>query len=152
MSRHVYHEIHLHMVWRTKDSASILVDHVESRCHHFLEHRALQSPGVIVHAVDGMPDHIHMVVSIPPTLLISDWIGQLKGASSFHINQEICNRKVLDWQTGYGVVSFGTKDLPWVINYVKNQKRHHAAGEIYDRLERISQPDGPMPEGTGEGR
>ncbi len=138
MPRNVYHEINLHMLWHTKDNARVLVDDVENRCHHDLKHRALQSPGVYVHAVDGIADHVHMAVSIRPTLLISEWIGQLKGASSFYINHEICNRKVLDWQTGYGVVSFGTKDLPCVIAYIKNQKRHHAPGQVYGRLERIN--------------
>jgi hypothetical protein len=67
--------------------------------------------------------------------------GKLKGACSFYINHEICNRKVLDWQDGYGVVSFGTKDLPWVIRYVKHQKQHHAGGTTHERLERVDRLD-----------
>ena len=67
--------------------------------------------------------------------LISEWIGKLKGGSSFYINHEIANRKLLDWQDGYGVVSFGTKDLKWVVDYVKNQKEHHARGTTIKRLE-----------------
>ncbi len=81
--------------------------------------------------------HVHVVVSIPPTLVIADWIGKLKGASSHYVNTELINRKVLEWQTGYGVVSFGTKDLKWVIEYVRNQKEHHAKGTTVDRLEKI---------------
>jgi putative transposase len=84
-----------------------------------------------------MPDHIHVVVTTPPALLISEWIGRLKGASAHHINHEICNRKVLAWQAGYGVVSFGSKDLPWVAQYVEKQKLHHANAAVHDRLERI---------------
>jgi len=139
--RNTYHEINLHIVWRTKNNEPVLTDHVENRCHHYLKHRALESPHVIVHAVDGMPDHVHLAVSVPPTLLISEWIGQLKGASSHYINHEICNRAVLHWQSGYGVVCFGKKDLPWVVRYIENQKRHHASGEIHDRLERVDSPD-----------
>jgi putative transposase len=146
MPRNVYPEFNLHIVWHVKNSATVLVDEVENRCHHYLEHRALQSPGVFVHAVGGTENHVHMAVSVPPTLLISEWIGQLKGSSSHQINHEICNRKVLEWQDGYGVVSFGTKDLPWVINYIKNQKQHHARGGVFERLERIDQP-GPGREG-----
>lgn len=43
----------------------------------------------------------------------------------------------LQWQAGYGVVSFGTKDLEWVKAYVRNQKEHHARGTVQERLERI---------------
>jgi hypothetical protein len=35
-------------------------------------------------------------------------------------------------------VSFGTKDLKWVVDYINNQKEHHRTGKIYDRLERIA--------------
>ncbi len=46
--------------------------------------------------------------------------------------------KALEWQAGYGVVSFGTGDLPWVRDYVRNQREHHARGKVEDRLERIT--------------
>jgi putative transposase len=45
--------------------------------------------------------------------------------------------KILQWQTGYGVVSFGTGDLDWVKKYVADQKEHHANNTIHNRLERI---------------
>jgi hypothetical protein len=62
----------------------------------------------------------------------------LKGASSHEANQKL-GYKALDWQAGYGVVSFGTRDLPWVIDYVKNQRERHRTGRIETRLERIAQ-------------
>ena len=68
---------------------------------------------------------------------ISRWIGELKGASAHYVNHRIVNRKMLEWQTGYGVVSFGSKDLDWVVKYISNQKQHHRTNRIYDRLERI---------------
>jgi chlorite dismutase len=39
-------------------------------------------------------------------------------------------------QTGYGVVSFGAKDLEWVVNYFRNQKEHHKKGTTVERFER----------------
>lgn len=146
MPRNVYSEINLHLTWHTKASAAILVDPVETHCHRFLTHHCLKTEGVLVHGVGGTENHVHLVVSIPPTLTVSDWIGRLKGASSYHINHEICNRKVLEWQDGYGVVSLGTKDLPWVLEYIRNQKQHHASKRVFDRLERIDQPEGVRPE------
>ncbi len=137
MPRNIYAEINLHITWHTKDNAPVLADIVEHRLHRYLKHRALQTAGVVVHEISGMPDHVHLAISIPPTVCISEWIGELKGASAHHINHEICNRKVLEWQTGYGVISFGTRDLPWVVAYIRDQKSHHASATAHDRLERI---------------
>ncbi|MFH1110651.1 MAG: IS200/IS605 family transposase [Planctomycetota bacterium] len=137
MPRNVYSEIHLHVTWHTKGNVPVLVDTVEVQLHRYLHRRTAQTEGVVVHAIGGVADHLHLGVTIPPTLNLSDWIGELKGASAHFINHEICNRKTLEWQTGYGVVSFGTKDLPWVVQYIQQQKEHHARGAVQDRLERI---------------
>jgi hypothetical protein len=51
-------------------------------------------------------------VTLPPTILISEFIGGIKGGSSHDVNhQGQGNAKLLEWQAGYGVVSFGTRDL-----------------------------------------
>jgi len=110
---------------------------IEERLHQFLTHKILETPGVRLHAVGGIETHVHIAVTTPPELLISGWIGKLKGSSSHYINHEI-QPKALEWQRGYGVVSFGTKDLPWVIEYIRNQKEHHKRGTTSDRLERIA--------------
>lgn len=141
MPRNVYSEINLHLTWHTKDNAPVLDDTVAAQCHRYLRHRAVQTEGVVVHAVNGTPDHVHLAMTVPPTVLISDWVGALKGACAHYINHEIRNRKVLEWQSGYGVVSFGTRDLPWVVRYVEGQRAHHASGGVFDRLERIERGD-----------
>ena len=145
MPKNVYSEINLHITWHSKNNQKVIKDQIEDRLYHHLENRIRKEREVIFHAIGGIEDHIHVVVSIPPTLRISDWIGQLKGGSSFYINHEIVNHKLLDWQEGYGVVSFGTKDLEWVVSYVKNQKQHHAKGKLQERLERITNDDDGTP-------
>ena len=92
---------------------------------------------MLVHAIGGTDDHVHLAVTAPPTLLVSEWIGELKGASAHYVNHTLANRKVIEWQTGYGVVSFGTKAMPWVVHYVENQREHHAKRTTYERLERV---------------
>jgi putative transposase len=137
MPRNVYSEINLHIVWHTKESAPVLTDQIEPRVRNHIKNAVLDTESCLFREIGGTENHVHLVVSVPPTLLISDWIGRLKGASSHYVNKEIANRKLLEWQTGYGVVSFGTRDLPWVMAYVGNQKQHHARGSTRDRLERI---------------
>ena len=139
MPRNVYWELYYHLVWRTKDSMALLTSTVEPLAHKYIVHRALQTPEAFVHAVGGIDDHVHLAVSLPPTVEIAKWVGDIKGASAHHINHGPCGPGSLAWQTGYGVVSFGKRDLPWVIDYIKRQREHHAAGRIEDRLERITQ-------------
>ena len=98
--------------------------------------------GVFVHEVGGTETHVHVCVTVPPTVTPSEMIGQLKGGSSHDVNHALDSREaVLQWQAGYGVVSFGTRDLEWVKAYVRNQREHHASGKTHDRLERITEKD-----------
>jgi len=107
-----------------------------------LRKRIVDTPDLFVHEIGGTETHVHLAVTIPPTLVISEWIGKLKGGTSHDVNQQMGKRqKVLQWQAGYGVVSFGTGDLEWVRLYVRNQREHHARGRAQDRLERITQYD-----------
>jgi putative transposase len=138
MSRNYYAEINLHVVWHTKESAPLLVPKVEAVVHHYLRGRCINTPGVFAHEIGGIETHVHLALSVAPTITISEFIGQLKGSSSHEANQKL-GHKVLDWQTGYGVVSFGTADLEWVKQYIRNQRERHAAGRIVERLERIAE-------------
>jgi len=139
MSRNYYSEINMHFVWHTKLSWPMLTPEIELATHRHLKQKLVNLPGAFVHEIGGTENHVHLAVTLTPTLLISDLIGQVKGASSHEVNQVLGRgRKVLEWQTGYGVVSFGTKDLEWVISYIRNQREHHAKRTFQERLERIT--------------
>jgi putative transposase len=142
MSRNYYSEINLHLVWHTKTSLPLLTPQVEPLAYRILKKRIVETPGAFVHEIGGTETHVHIAVSIPPTLTISEFVGQLKGGSSHDVNQATAlKQKVLEWQAGYGVVSFGTRDLPWVVDYVRNQREHHARGTMQERLERVTQDE-----------
>ena len=142
MSRNYYSEISLHVTWHTKESSPLLVPKLEAIVHHYLRGRCINTPGVFIHEIGGIEDHVHLCLTIPPTLLISEFIGRLKGSSSHEANQKL-GQKALEWQAGYGVVSFGTRDLPWVRAYVRDQRERHARGNVEDRLERITELETP---------
>jgi putative transposase len=126
-----------------------LTPEVEAVVHHYLRGYLINMPGAFVHEVGGIETHVHVAVSIAPTILVSDLVGKLKGASSHVVNQKLGQgRKLLEWQTGYGAVSFGTRDLEWVRGYIRNQREHHAHGTVHERLERIE----PVAEAEAEQR
>ena len=139
MARNYYSEIHLHLVWHTKSSLPLLIGAVEVETHRAIRRKIVQFPGAFVHEIGGTDNHVHLAVTIVPMIPISEFIGQLKGASAHEVNQKLGERqKVLEWQSGYGVVSFGTNNLEWVRRYIRNQREHHARGTVIDRLERIA--------------
>lgn len=142
MSRNFYSEINLHIVWHTKSSFPLLTPEIEPLAYRFLKKRIVDTPGAFYHAMGGIETHVHVVVTVPPTLLISEFIGTLKGGTSHDVNQALGHRqKELQWQAGYGVVSFGTRDLQWVIEYVRIQREHHARGTTAERLEHVDQDE-----------
>ena len=146
MSKSYYSKINLHITWHTKGSLPLLTPALEPIAHRMLRKRIIETPDVLLHEIGGTATHVHMAVSIPPTLTISTWVGQLKGGSSHDVNQQVGMRqKALQWQIGYGVVSFGTGDQDWVAGYIRNQKKHHDQGSFYERLERITHDDDPLP-------
>ncbi len=115
---------------------------MEPLAQRYVKQRIVNTQGPFVHEIGGTETHVHVAVSVPPTLLISEFIGQLKGASSHEVNKQLGLRdKTLQWQTGYGVVSFGTGQLDWVKAYIVRQREHHARGTVQDRLERITEMD-----------
>lgn len=119
----------------------MISEKIEERLYHYITHKILETPGARFHAIGGIETHVHIVVSLQPTILVSDWIGRLKGSSSYYINHEV-QPKALEWQRGYGIVTFGTKDLQWVVDYVNNQKEHHRKGTTKDRLEKFDDDGG----------
>ncbi len=140
MGRNYYSEINLHVTWHCKDSCPLLTPAIEPQAHREIRHKIVKTPGVFVHEIGGTETHVHVAATIPPTLTISEFIGQIKGASSHEVNEQMKLRgKPLQWQISYGVIRFGTRELAWVVDYIRKQREHHAAGRVYDRLERITE-------------
>ena len=82
-----------------------------------------------------MPDHIHLVISIPPKLAVATLIGHLKGASSHRVNEMFVSHNSFAWQSEYGVFSVSEKSLSRVVDYVNNQKKHHVENSIIMAME-----------------
>jgi putative transposase len=140
ISSHVYHEIFLHINWHTKDDSPFLVPAVEQVVYGRLNDRCQKSKGVFLHGIGGTETHVHLAISIEPQVTISELVKDLKGGSSYETNQAL-GADTLGWQRGYGVVSFGKRNLPWVLEYIAHQKEHHAQSRVVNRLERADVDD-----------
>lgn len=77
-------------------------------------------------AINGMPDHVHMLIGMRPNQSISDLMQDVKGDSSKWINKnKFCIGK-FEWQQGFGAFSYAPSELKNVINYIERQEEHHS--------------------------
>lgn len=75
--------------------------------------------------VNGVDDHIHILVGLKPNMCISDLVRDLKNNSSNFINQQKYLKGKFEWQEGYGAFSYSHSQLNSVYEYILNQEDHH---------------------------
>ena len=83
--------LYYHLVWSTVNREPI-IDHAREELIHCHLRGAAKRHNVIVHAIGGIEDHIHMAVSIPPTLAVATAVQRIKGGSSRAINEDRWDR------------------------------------------------------------
>ena len=133
---HVFSEIYLHVTWHCLENRALLTPEMERYVHGSVEEQCRKSKGVHFQCIGGTENHIHLVIQTEPFVLVSDFIGKIKGASSHEANQRF-GQGALGWQRGYGMVSFSKRYLQTVVNYVGNQKEHHKKETLNEVLERV---------------
>jgi putative transposase len=125
MSSHSYHRIYFHFVWSVKDREAILVNSYQTFVEQLID-QACYERGIKPIAMYVMPDHVHLLVRLPPTIAPATFIGQVKGACAYAFNNRFGSQLTLKWQDGYGVVSVREGEQEKVIRYVENQSEIHA--------------------------
>ena len=131
-------QLFYHLVWATKNREPLITAVREEFLYQDIRNRASRLR-CIPYAIGGTEDHLHIILSIPPTLSISDVVKHLKGGSSRTLNQQMpISSDKFKWQTEYGVFSLGRKQLDKAVQYVQNQKEHHAVGSVINVLEQIN--------------
>jgi putative transposase len=132
-----YWQLFYHIVWATKNREPLLTAESESTVYGFLRTKAI-GLGATVFALNGLPDHVHLVAAIPPKIAVAKFIGQIKAVAATKFNKLSVSQTPLFWQDEYGVFSFDRKRLPNYVNYVERQKEHHAEARIIPILERLN--------------
>ena len=138
--------LYYHLVWSTKERLPLITPAIEPILYGYMIGKAVWH-GAIVHAIGGIETHTHVIASIPPKIAIAEFVKNVKGSSSHHINHGPQKFDItFGWQRGYGVFSLGSKQLDDAIAYVCNQKQHHNQGDLIEMLERdADEDDGPAP-------
>lgn len=76
-------------------------------------------------AVGGMTDHVHMLVSLPAMVTVSEFVKNVKVWSSKWLKMLGGAYRGFAWQDGYGAFSVSHSVIPKTISYIANQAEHH---------------------------
>lgn len=137
-----YWELYYHLVWATKQREPLITADLRDGLYAYLRGKGV-SPGGVVHAVGGIEDHVHVAVSIPPRLALSDFVGQLKGASTHWVTHISGLTTPFGWQANYGALSFGKQALPRVVEYIHAQPGRHRENRVFSAMERSEEAARP---------
>ena len=127
-------EVFVHLVWATWDRLPLLPVGVRERVYSCLRAECERMGGNSL-AVGGTDDHVHILAQVPATMAVSNFVKQVKGASSHLVNYEMRAPFTFKWQGGYGAFSVSRRSLPLVRDYILRQEDHHRNGTIHPAIE-----------------
>lgn len=85
----------------------------------------IQSINGVATEVGGMPDHLHILCSLPKTISLADFVRIIKAESSKWMKQLDRTYMGFEWQEGYGAFSVSPSLIEKTVKYIRNQAEHH---------------------------
>ena len=119
-----YTQIYIHYVFAVQNRMSLINAEWESKLYKYIL-AIVANNGHQAYAINGMPDHIHLLVSMHPTQTPSDLMHAVKCSSSLWINRKKLTAGKFTWQEGFGAFSYGKSQISRIASYIENQKEHH---------------------------
>ncbi len=138
-----FSQIYLQFVFAVQHRQNIIPKEHKEELHKYIT-GLVQNRKAKMLAVNSMPDHIHLFVGFKPTVLISDFVKEIKVESNEFINSKNWVKGKFSWQEGYGVFSYSQSHIDAVIKYILNQETHHQRKtfrqEYHELLEKFDVP------------
>ncbi|MBL7816464.1 MAG: IS200/IS605 family transposase [Saprospiraceae bacterium] len=131
-----YTQLHVQLVFAVKYREGVIGKEWEERLYTYIT-GIVQNFNHKVLAINGMSDHIHILVGMRPTQSISELMEAIKGSSSKWINQEKFLKTKFAWQEGYSAFSYTKSHVPQVQKYIFNQKEHHKKESFLDEYRQV---------------
>jgi putative transposase len=134
-------QIYIQIVFAVKGRQSLIGPQWEEELYKYISGIVRNKEQKLL-AINGMPDHIHLLIGMKPTCCLSDLIREVKKASNQFVNEKRFSRSKFEWQAGFGAFSYSHSNLNAVIAYIQNQKHHHQKKSFrYEYLEFLAKFD-----------
>ena len=117
-------DIILHIVFSTKDREPLIHTDIEEELYRYISGvcRNFDSPIIII---NGVADHLHLLLNLAKTLSSSKLISDIKSNSSRWIKTKGTPYRNFSWQSGYGAFSVSRTNVDSAAKYISLQKEHH---------------------------
>jgi putative transposase len=119
-----YTQIYLHFVFAVKNRASLIHPSWKDELYKYIT-GIVQNNNHKLIAINGIPDHVHILIGYNLHQLIPDLLQDIKGNSSKWININKFTKSHFNWQAGYGAFSYSHSQIDQVAKYIINQEKHH---------------------------
>jgi REP element-mobilizing transposase RayT len=125
--------LHHHLIFSTKGRAPLLLGDLPDRLYSYVGGIVRNENGTLV-AAGGMPDHVHLLVSLSRESSVSDIVRQIKGSSSRWIHESTPDLRGFAWQAGYGAFAVSYSHIDTVKQYIATQAEHHRTVTFQDEF------------------
>lgn len=135
-------QVHLHLVFSTKNRAPFLSDRAIRGAIHAYLATILNEHGCFARVVDGTADHVHALFQLSRTVAIAAIVGEFKRRSSKRIETKGQCFANFEWQSGYGVFSVSHSNVRRVVEYVLRKEEHHQRLDFQGEFRKLLQRHG----------
>jgi REP element-mobilizing transposase RayT len=115
-----------HLVFSTENRVPLIEPDLAPRFYGYMG-GIVDNMGGKLTAAGGMPDHVHLIVSLGRTMSTADTVRTVKTNSSKWIHETFPSMGRFAWQTGYGAFAVSYSNVGQVKRYIDNQQEHHRA-------------------------
>ena len=119
-----YTQIHIHVVFAVKFRDAAIQNPWKHDLYKYVT-GIVQNNGHKLIAINGMSDHVHILIGMRPVQSLSVLMQDIKANSSRWVNEKQFVKARFEWQEGYGAFSYAKSQLGQVIRYIENQEEHH---------------------------
>lgn len=119
-----YTQLYFHVVFAVKGRQNLISIQWKDELYKYIA-GIINNKSQKLLIINGMPDHVHLLLSSSPNFNLSTLVGEVKSNSSRWINENRYVRGKFAWQIGFGAFTVSQSQLTVVTNYIKKQEIHH---------------------------
>jgi REP element-mobilizing transposase RayT len=131
-----YRQIFYQIVFSTKYREATIAEENESQLYKYIW-GIINNHKCKLYRINSMPDHIHIFSDLHPSTSLSDYVKDIKVASSIWMKENGKFPEFTGWQEGYGAFTYSVREKDMIIEYIKKQKEHHKKETFQDEYKRL---------------